>query len=175
MSRGTAAPAAPAATSGRARWGSNWGSTQRPSRALQRTKRVRMTTSAASQRQGSAVRSGQLVDSVMGRLQGAGRRMTSQRRVIAEVFDTPRHRGEHVHLTADQVLASARASLPEVSLATVYNTLNDMVAIGALLEVLPDSGPKRYDPNVTHDHHHLVCTDCSRVFDVEVDDVPGLA
>ena len=49
--------------------------------------------------------------------------MTAQRRVVAEVLD-----GEHVHLTADEVHARAVAKLPEISRATVYNTLGELVS-----------------------------------------------
>ena len=50
------------------------------------------------------------------RLRDRGWRLTAQRRVIAEAMT-----GDHVHLAADEVLDRARATLPEVSLATVYN------------------------------------------------------
>ena len=55
------------------------------------------------------------------RLQSRGWRITPQRRAVS-----PRSRGEHVHLSAEQVLAGARRVVPEVSLATVYNTLNEL-------------------------------------------------
>jgi Fur family transcriptional regulator, stress-responsive regulator len=101
------------------------------------------------------------------RLQARGCRMTAQRRIIAEVFT-----GEHIHLTADDVLQSARTVLPEVSRATVYNALNDFTALGELLEVTHADGKKRYDPNVLERHHHLVCVDCDRMLDVRADDPP---
>jgi Fur family ferric uptake transcriptional regulator len=56
--------------------------------------------------------------------------------------------------------------LPEISLATVYNTLNELVAMGEVIEVLPGTGPKRYDPNARAPHHHLVCTSCGAMRDV---------
>jgi Fur family transcriptional regulator, stress-responsive regulator len=99
------------------------------------------------------------------RLQDRGCRMTAQRRIIAQVFA-----GEHVHLTADEVLQQARTVLPEVSRATVYNTLNDFTALGELLEVTHADGKKRYDPNVSERHHHLVCVDCDRMLDVHATD-----
>ena len=74
--------------------------------------------------------------------------------------------GEHVHLTADEVHDRARAALPEVSLATVYNTLKELVSIGELLEVPHADGRRRYDPNVAQPHHHLVCVGCGRMLDV---------
>lgn len=78
--------------------------------------------------------------------------------------------GEHVHLTADEVFERARAVLPEVSRATVYNTLGELVAMGELTELTHADGRKRYDPNVEEPHHHLVCVDCGRMLDVKADD-----
>ena len=98
------------------------------------------------------------------RLRDRGWRLTAQRRVIAEAMT-----GEHTHLAADEVFERARAALPEVSRATVYNTLNQLVAMGELLEISHADGRKRYDPNVD-EHHHLVCVRCGRMLDVQADD-----
>jgi Fur family transcriptional regulator, stress-responsive regulator len=105
------------------------------------------------------------VTPLIDRLRHRGWRLTAQRRVIAEAMT-----GEHVHLAADEVLERARTVLPEVSLATVYNTLNELVDIGELLEIPHADGRKRYDPNVAERHHHLVCVDCGRMLDVHADD-----
>jgi Fur family transcriptional regulator, stress-responsive regulator len=88
-------------------------------------------------------------------------RMTAQRRVVAEVLA-----GEHVHLSADEVHARAVARLPEISRATVYNTLNELVQLGEVLEVSPDGRSKRYDPNARDPHQHLVCRCCGAIRDV---------
>lgn len=77
--------------------------------------------------------------------------------------------GEHVHLTADEVYGRARQILPEISLATVYNTLNELADMGELLEIVAGDGPKRYDPNVTELHHHLHCVGCGKLRDVVPD------
>ena len=95
------------------------------------------------------------------RLRERGWRMTAQRRVVAEVLD-----GDHVHLTADEVHARATARLPEISRATVYNTLGEMVTIGEVIEVSTDGRAKRYDPNAHHPHQHLVCSACGAIRDV---------
>ncbi len=88
-------------------------------------------------------------------------RLSAQRRAVAQVLV-----GEHLHLTAEQVHDLARERLPEISRATVYNTLNELVAMGELLEVDVTEGPKRYDPNVTEQHDHLVCQGCQAIRDV---------
>lgn len=74
--------------------------------------------------------------------------------------------GEHVHLTADAVHSRAQRLLPEISLATVYNTLNELVDMGEVLEISTGDGPKRYDPNTTTPHHHLHCIGCGTLRDV---------
>ncbi|MFF0746859.1 Fur family transcriptional regulator [Streptomyces sp. NPDC004111] len=95
------------------------------------------------------------------RLRGRGWRMTSQRRVVAEVLD-----GDHVHLTADEVHARAVDRLPEISRATVYNTLGEMVSLGEVAELSTDGRAKRYDPNAHRPHQHLVCSGCGVIRDV---------
>ena len=95
------------------------------------------------------------------RLRSRGYRLTSQRRVIAEVLE-----GENTHLTADEVHQRAVERLPEVSRATVYSTLQQLTELGELNELALDGRSKRYDPNVRPAHHHLVCDGCGEVFDV---------
>ncbi|MGB8943637.1 MAG: Fur family transcriptional regulator [Streptomyces sp.] len=97
---------------------------------------------------------------LLGRLRGRGWRMTAQRRVVAEVLD-----GEHVHLTADEVLVRATDRLPEISRATVYNTLGELVSLGEVIEVSTGRA-KRYDPNAHQPHQHLVCSGCGAIRDV---------
>ncbi|MGH7933718.1 MAG: Fur family transcriptional regulator, partial [Candidatus Binataceae bacterium] len=72
----------------------------------------------------------------------------------------------HVHLSADQIFARAAARLPELSRATVYNTLNELVTMGELLEVNFDGALRRYDPNALAAHHHQVCERCGAIRDV---------
>jgi Fur family transcriptional regulator, stress-responsive regulator len=100
------------------------------------------------------------------RLRDRGWRLTAQRRVVAEVLA-----GDHVHLTADEVYGRAQRLLPEISLATVYNTLNELVGMGEVLEISTGDGPKRYDPNTSFAHHHLHCVSCGALRDVSPDGV----
>lgn len=88
-------------------------------------------------------------------------RLTAQRRVVSEAFA-----GEHVHLTAEEVLGRARRRMPEISLATVYNTLNELVGLGELRPLQTGRGRPRYDPNTALRHDHLVCLGCGAIHDV---------
>ncbi|WP_439676538.1 Fur family transcriptional regulator [Embleya sp. MST-111070] len=102
------------------------------------------------------------------RLRERGWRLTAQRRVVAEVLT-----GDHVHLTADEVHTRAARQLPELSRATVYNVLNDLVAMGEIREVTTDARAKRYDPNAHRPHHHLICTECGTIRDVHPPSTPA--
>jgi Fur family ferric uptake transcriptional regulator len=109
---------------------------------------------------------------LLDRLRERGWRLTAQRRVVAEVLN-----GDHVHLTADEVHARAGRRLPEISRATVYNTLNELVTLGEVLEVGTDGRAKRYDPNARTAHQHLVCSRCGTIRDVhpQCDPIAGLS
>jgi Fur family ferric uptake transcriptional regulator len=80
---------------------------------------------------------------------------------VAEVLH-----GDHVHLSAEAVHGLAQQRLPEISLATVYNTLNELVSLGEVQEVAAGEGPKRYDPKVGERHQHLLCVRCNELLDV---------
>ena len=71
---------------------------------------------------------------LVNRLQSAGLRATPKRIAIGSLlFD-----GMDRHVTADDVAALARKSGVRVSLATVYNTLNQFVAAGLMKRITLD-------------------------------------
>jgi len=84
------------------------------------------------------------------RLQSAGLRATPKRVAIGGLlFD-----GHDRHVTADDVAVMARKHGIRVSLATVYNTLNQFVAAGLMKRITLDTDRTYFDTNVS-DHHHL--------------------
>jgi Fur family transcriptional regulator, iron response regulator len=94
-------------------------------------------------------------------LRQAGLRSTKQREALAALlFD-----GAHKHMTAEQVHAAARKQRMDVSLATVYNTLNQFTQAGLLHEVVVDSGRVYFDTN-TGNHHHFFDEDSGHLMDI---------
>ena len=69
------------------------------------------------------------------------------------------------HPSADQVLLAARAFRPELSRATVYNTLNLFVDRGLLRQLTIANGRVVFDPRLDP-HHHFVDDDSGDVSDV---------
>ncbi len=100
---------------------------------------------------------------ILTRLQSAGLRATPKRIAIGGLlFD-----GVDRHVTADDVAGIARKAGVRVSLATVYNTLNQFVAAGLMKRITLDTDRTYFDTNVS-DHHHLFFEQ-----DGELQDIPG--
>lgn len=94
----------------------------------------------------------------------SGRKITPQRRAILEQLA----HGEG-HPSAEEVYQQIAATMPDVSRATVYNTLHELVALGVLNEVQDLSENRlRYDTH-TDIHHHLFCTRCHALVDIHHD------
>lgn len=100
-----------------------------------------------------------------------GFRFTSQRR---EVYDAIMAKRDHP--TAVEVFMRVKETMPSISLATVYNTLETLTECGLVKHVHRDREPSRYCPNL-QPHGHFFCDKCGAVFDVpqrvnaKVDDV----
>jgi Fe2+ or Zn2+ uptake regulation protein len=58
--------------------------------------------------------------------------------------------------------------MPDISLATVYNTLRELVAIGAAHEMNLSNDVRRYEFSKEM-HSHFVCCKCGRIQDVQTD------
>jgi Fur family iron response transcriptional regulator len=103
---------------------------------------------------------------IYARLQSAGLRATPKRVAIANLlFD-----GADRHVTADDVYSLAGAHKVRVSLATVYNTLNQFVAAGLMKRITLDSDRTYFDTNIS-DHHHLFYEDNGKLVDVPGADI----
>ena len=61
-----------------------------------------------------------------------------------------------------------RRRIPSISLATVYNNLRLFIESGLLREVTPHAATLRVDGNL-EPHHHLVCSRCKMVQDIDAD------
>jgi Fe2+ or Zn2+ uptake regulation protein len=97
-----------------------------------------------------------------------GRKITAQRQCIFKALE-----GDVSHPSAERVHERVRREMPNVSLKTVYQTLNDLADLGAITVLDVGTGSARFDPNVETTHHHLVCRSCGKVRDVATE-FPGL-
>jgi Fur family iron response transcriptional regulator len=100
------------------------------------------------------------------RLRTAGFRVTRPRLALARLlFD-----GDDRHVTAEQLHGEAIAASISVSLATVYNVLNQFTAAGLLREVIVEPERSYFDTNID-DHHHFFCETSGVLQDISGQDV----
>jgi Fe2+ or Zn2+ uptake regulation protein len=97
---------------------------------------------------------------VIDALRSHGIQPSAQRVAVAEYVLQTRD-----HPSADQVWAKVRRTLPVLSRATVYNTLNLFVRKGLLRQLVLAEGRIVFDPNVGP-HHHFVDDSTGRIHDV---------
>ena len=89
-----------------------------------------------------------------------GPRQTEQRRAV---FEALMSRADHP--SAVEVFLRVKARVPSISLATVYNCLENLAATGQVRMVNHDREPSRYCANLT-EHAHLFCSACGSVTDL---------
>ena len=93
-------------------------------------------------------------------LRSTGLRATPQRlEIIKAIVELP------THPSAEAVFQRVRLTHPTMSLATVYVTLDRLVKMGALQEVVGTT-ERHYDGRNPQPHAHLVCRVCGCIADV---------
>ncbi|HEY0671985.1 MAG TPA: transcriptional repressor [Longimicrobiales bacterium] len=88
-----------------------------------------------------------------------GQRYTEQRAAVYRYL-----LGTEAHPTADDVFTSVRHEIPDISLATVYKSLETLVGCGLAIKLTYGDGSARYDGR-TDPHHHARCLRCGKVID----------
>ena len=99
-------------------------------------------------------------------LRTAGLRPTRQRVELAQLMYGAGDR----HMSAESLHAEASAAGIKVSLATVYNTLNQFTGAGLLREVAIEGHKTYFDTN-TSNHYHYYIEHEGRISDIPADDV----
>src|SRR3954469_1899142 len=94
-------------------------------------------------------------------LRARGQRVTPQRLVIHRTL-----RARDQHVSAEQVLEAVEETLPNVSLPTVYSTLELLEELGMVRRVGSVGGRVLYDSRLD-EHHHAVCSKCGRIEDID--------
>ena len=109
------------------------------------------------------------MDILKQRLQSNKHKLTTQRRTVLNVFiENP---GEH--LSADNVHELLRQSGQDIGLATVYRSLDLLAELGILQKMEFGDGKSRYEVGTMtpdeHQHHHMICLKCNKVFEFQED------
>jgi Fur family transcriptional regulator, peroxide stress response regulator len=101
------------------------------------------------------------------RLRGAGYRVTRQRLAVYTFL----HENES-HPTVDDIHAGVVGEFPNISVATVYRSVESLVDVGLVKPIHLGHSATRFDAS-TDEHAHFRCVSCNQISDVSMDQVPA--
>ena len=99
---------------------------------------------------------------IVSKLREQGYRLTPQRMMILSAIE----KGID-HVSAEDIYAKVAAKYPQVNISTVYRTLELLKRLGMVTETDMGDGRLRYHPADKGHHHHLVCTECGAITDLD--------
>jgi len=91
-----------------------------------------------------------------------GHRLTPQRMLIIEIL----HNADK-HISAEEIYEQLRSRYPYANISTVYRTLELLKKLGLVSEIDVGEGPVRYHVAEKGRHHHLVCSGCGKMVEME--------
>ena len=91
----------------------------------------------------------------------AGMRLTRQRLAIFRELES-----RYDHPDVEHLFHAVKPRIPQISLFTVYRTMNALESAGMVWRVATWKGHARYDANV-ETHAHFLCETCGRIDDVQ--------
>jgi len=100
-------------------------------------------------------------DTLADSIRASGLKVTAPRLAVLRVLD------QAPHSTAERLFAAVRAELPGTSLQAVYGVLAAFTGAGIARKIEPAGSPALFERRVGDNHHHIVCTGCSVVRDVD--------
>jgi Fur family ferric uptake transcriptional regulator len=99
------------------------------------------------------------------KLEARGYRITPSRRaVIAATL------AQNGHFTADDLVTRCRGA----GRATIFRTLRLMTELGVVCRVIMEDGNMRYLVSQRGHHHHMVCSACGKVEDLDAGAIEDL-
>lgn len=102
-------------------------------------------------------------------LRDRGYRLTPQREMVIEALA---HAGKH--MSAEELYSRVRERARSINIATVYRTLELLVAEGLATNMLVANGRMVYATGRHGPHVHLVCRKCGKTFEANEELVAAL-
>lgn len=93
-------------------------------------------------------------------------RMTETRKAVIHYMIAAKH-----HPSAEQIYRDLKATIPSISLATVYNNLKVLVEEGFVSELKVSNDNTTYFDFLGHEHLNVVCESCGTIADYMASDL----
>jgi Fur family transcriptional regulator, stress-responsive regulator len=94
-------------------------------------------------------------------LRRAGLRVTAGRVAVLEALD------RLPHSNAETLARAVRAKLPATSVQSMHNVLAALTEAELIRRIEPAGSAALYERRIGDNHHHIVCTGCGKVGDVD--------
>ena len=94
-------------------------------------------------------------------LKAAGYKLTLPRMAVIEVLESSPD-----HLSHHQILAEGQKVYPKLSRATVYRTMDLLVALNLVRPLYLNEATQRF-VSASGGHHHLVCSNCGTIIEFD--------
>ena len=102
------------------------------------------------------------VDKLSNAIKKNGHRLTQARKAILQALA---YSGGHV--SADDLVDIVHQDTPGVGRMTVYRTLDLLLELGLIRPIYQGTGAAHYVIMDEGHHHHLICSQCDRVFEFD--------
>jgi Fur family transcriptional regulator, peroxide stress response regulator len=99
-----------------------------------------------------------------GKLKGSGLKSTPQRLAIMRILAESKG-----HPSVNDISRRLRRRFPGISPATVYRNIMLIKSLGEVYEIALAGAGSRYDGRRPFPHPHIVCLECGRIMDPELE------
>jgi len=94
-------------------------------------------------------------------LRACGLQVTAQRLAVLEAVRA------NSHASADSVWEFAVTRIGAISRQAVYDALAALNEAGLVRRIQPAGSPARFEGRVHDNHHHMICSECGHLVDVD--------
>ena len=108
-------------------------------------------------------------DIIIQKLRDNGHKITPQRLAIVKILAK-----SDGHPSVENIHAEIKKDFPTMSLATVYRNILLIKSYGEVLELGFPDGSNRYDGNRPFSHPHVICIQCKKIVDADLDSLEGM-
>ena len=103
-------------------------------------------------------------ETIIQKLRDSDHKITPQRMAIVKILAK-----SEGHPSVEHIHARIKKDFPTMSLATVYRNILLIKSLGEVLELGFPDGSNRYDGNKPYPHPHLICMECKKIVDPDLD------
>jgi Fur family transcriptional regulator, peroxide stress response regulator len=106
---------------------------------------------------------------IIQKLRDNGHKITPQRLAIVRILAKSED-----HPSVEDIYVQIQKDFPTMSLATVYKNIILIKSLGEVLELGFPDGSNRYDGNRPFSHPHVICIQCKKIVDADLDSLEGM-